>query len=388
MHSSGWVGSHPGGETAAADDARFRAILGHCPRCIAVLDLDGRLVGYNREFAALFATPPRISEPIAALFDERPRAMVQAIIARAGTTERAGAIVPMRTPAAKDGDVEFVVATLPGDGPASIGVILAADDRTADKECNALTHHLATANRDGAIALAQASLCHDISNALTAATLCLTTLEHTGASGSFARDAVLEDLGEAIRHANDIVRRARSASSFTATKDGEAQVRACIESAMRVVEPQARAASVRLTSSLVADAHVAMSATELTQVLTNLVTNSVHAIEDTARPGEVKVTVAVPTTERVTITVLDDGPGIEPAFLLESFEAFQTTRAARGGTGLGLAIARGIIESAGGRIDVLSTKGRSTEMRIELPVVAKGACSDVGPRPEASPAPT
>jgi signal transduction histidine kinase len=385
MHSSGWVGSHPEGE---ADSARLRAILGHCPRCIAVLDADGTLVGYNREFAALFATPPRINEPIAPLFDERPRAMVQSIIARAGTTERAGAIVPMRTPRAKDGDVEFIVATLPGDGPASIGVILAADDRTADKECNALTHHLAAANRDGAIALAQASLCHDISNALTAATLCLTTLEHTGAAGSFARDAVLKDLGEAIRHANDIVRRAKGASSIAATKDGEAEVRACIESAMRVVAPLARAASVRLTLGLAGDAHVAMSPTELTQVLTNLVTNSVHAIEDTGRAGEVAVTVASPTAGRVTITVLDDGPGIEPALLQESFEAFQTTRAARGGTGLGLAIARRIIESGGGRIDVLSTPGRSTEMRIELPVVIKGARSDVAARPETAPATT
>ena len=388
MHSSGWVWSHPGGETAEADDARFRAILGHCPRCIAVLDADGRLVGYNREFAALFATPPRICEPIAELFDERPREMVQAIIERAGTTQRAGAIVPMRTPASKDGDVEFMVATLPGEGPASIGVVLAADDRTADKERNVLTHHLAKANCDGAIALAQASLCHDISNALTAATLCLTSLEHTGAAGSFARDAVLKDLAEALQHASDIVRRAKSVSSLTATKEGDAHVRACVESAMRVVAPLARAARVRLTLNLVADAHVAMSATELTQVLTNLVTNSVHAIEDAGRAGEVRVTVESPAPERVTITVLDDGPGIEPATLLESFEAFQTTRAARGGTGLGLAIARGIIESAGGRIDVLSTPGRSTEMRIELPVLAAGARSDVAPRSQTSPAPS
>ena len=387
MHSSGWVWSHPGGETAEADDARFRAILGHCPRCIAVLDVDGKLVGYNREFASLFVMPPRVGEPIADLFDARPRAMVQEIILRAGTTERAGAIVPMRTSASKDGDVEFMVATLPGEGPASIGVVLAADDRTADKECNALTHHLATANRDGAIALAQASLCHDISNALTAATLCLTTLDRTGAAGSFARDAVLKDLDEAIRHASDIVRRAKSSSSFTATKAGEASVRACIESASRVVAPLARAASVRLTLDLAADARVAMSPTELTQVLTNLVSNSVHAIEDAARPGEVTVTVASPTAERVTITVLDDGAGIEPALLLESFEAFQTTRAARGGTGLGLAIARGIIESAGGRIDVLSTPGRSTEMRLELPVIAKGERSDVASHPQPSPPP-
>jgi signal transduction histidine kinase len=69
----------------------------------------------------------------------------------------------------------------------------------------------------------------------------------------------------------------------------------------------------------------------------------------------------------VTITVRDDGVGIEPSFLSDSFEAFQTTRGARGGTGLGLAIVREIVEGVGGRIDVLSTPGTGTEMHVELP---------------------
>jgi signal transduction histidine kinase len=125
-----------------------------------------------------------------------------------------------------------------------------------------------------------------------------------------------------------------------------------------------------LAVRVVCAARVALGATELTQVLTNLLTNSVHAIEEAGRPGRIDVTVERDKAEGVTLRVRDDGIGIEPSQLGESFEAFQTTRAARGGTGLGLAIAREIIEAAGGHIDVLSTPGSATEMRLELPTTS------------------
>ncbi len=33
----------------AHENAQLRSVLGHCPTCIAVLDVQGCLVGYNRE---------------------------------------------------------------------------------------------------------------------------------------------------------------------------------------------------------------------------------------------------------------------------------------------------------------------------------------------------
>src|SRR3990172_13378592 len=146
-----------------------------------------------------------------------------------------------------------------------------------------------------------------------------------------------------------------------------ADVRECVECAAQVVAPLARSANVTLAVRVLSDVRVPLGGTELTQVLTNLLTNSVHAIQEARRPGRIEVTVECATPDAVTLCVRDDGVGIQPSRLLDRFEAFETTRAARGGTGLGLSIAREIVEAAGGHIDVLSTPGCATEMRLELP---------------------
>ena len=71
-------------------------------------------------------------------------------------------------------------------------------------------------------------------------------------------------------------------------------------------------------------------------------------------------------TERdhVTVTVSDNGGGIDPDDLSRAFDPFFTTR--RGGTGLGLPIAKNVVEGLGGTISVSPITG-GTEVRIDLP---------------------
>jgi signal transduction histidine kinase len=356
----------------AQENERLHAVLGHCPKCIAVLDRDGNLVGYNLEFAALFAVAPSMEQPVVQLFDEGPRAMLEEVISRAGTTQRAGAIVPLRTSDGNERDVEFLVATIPGDESHTIGVVLAADDRTGraseETERMSITQTVGAANTEDAISLGQAALCHDLSNALTAASLWVEQIRHATATDPALQHLVAE-LGQSVTFAGDLVSRARNeAMTQFAPRFARADLRECVTRAVRVVAPLAPRGRVSIALDVRSDGTVPLSPTEVTQVLTNLLTNSLHAIEDAQRPGRIEVVVegAAPTC---VITVRDNGVGIEPSALLNSFESFQTTRAAKGGTGLGLGIARTLVESAGGRIDVMSTPGRSTEMRIELPQV-------------------
>jgi signal transduction histidine kinase len=106
------------------------------------------------------------------------------------------------------------------------------------------------------------------------------------------------------------------------------------------------------------------------QVVANLIENAVrHSPED----GKVTVT-ARGNSERVTIEVCDEGPGIPEAEATRVFERFYRADAARsttqGGTGLGLAIARWIVDLHGGDIRVESMKPRGCRMVVELPGVA------------------
>jgi two-component system sensor histidine kinase KdpD len=81
--------------------------------------------------------------------------------------------------------------------------------------------------------------------------------------------------------------------------------------------------------------------------------------------------------DRVVISVVDQGPGIEPAELERIFEPFyrgrNSTAASWTGSGLGLAIARGFIEANGGTITVDSLPGQGTSFVISLPVEGQPA---------------
>lgn len=105
----------------------------------------------------------------------------------------------------------------------------------------------------------------------------------------------------------------------------------------------------------------------LHQVVGNLLTNSLrHGGE------EAQVTMTLRRgSENVTLSVSDDGVGIDPEDLPHLFERFyraDTSRSrASGGSGLGLSIVKGLVESHGGQISVDSEKGAGTTFRIELP---------------------
>ncbi len=90
----------------------------------------------------------------------------------------------------------------------------------------------------------------------------------------------------------------------------------------------------------------------LVQVFVNLIRNAVHALrtlED--HHGRICVSAVRETREDgewVVISILDNGPGIEPGMIDTMFDPFVSTRLDSQGTGLGLAVADGIVREHGG----------------------------------------
>jgi PAS domain S-box-containing protein len=104
--------------------------------------------------------------------------------------------------------------------------------------------------------------------------------------------------------------------------------------------------------------------TEISQVLLNLLNNSVDAVQSLP---EKWVEVAVREAgEELEISVMDSGNGIPESVRARMGQPFFTTKEVGKGTGLGLSISRGIVEAHGGHL-VLDTASAHTRFVVKLP---------------------
>ena len=107
------------------------------------------------------------------------------------------------------------------------------------------------------------------------------------------------------------------------------------------------------------------------QIMANLLSN---AIKHTPKGKSVRVGL-VQQPARLQVVVVDEGPGIDPAFRKKLFEKFSqadgSDRRAIGGTGLGLYISRMLIEKMGGTIQAESGATGGASFSITLPSLAQ-----------------
>ncbi len=102
---------------------------------------------------------------------------------------------------------------------------------------------------------------------------------------------------------------------------------------------------------------------QIKQVLENLIQNSINATKDNFI---IKINTNF-TDSNISISIQDNGHGIETKDISEIFNPYFTK--SRGGTGLGLAIVRRIIENHGGSINVASKIGVGTTFNLSFPIV-------------------
>jgi len=125
--------------------------------------------------------------------------------------------------------------------------------------------------------------------------------------------------------------------------------------------PAALSVTFELTNPLSA---VLANATELEQVVVNLVKNAAEAAE-----GDVHVLIQTreAVNSGVELVVKDDGPGIPEDEQSRIFDPFFSRRRNSGGVGLGLSLCHRIIDDHGGAISVAGKPGEGTKFTIWLP---------------------
>lgn len=114
---------------------------------------------------------------------------------------------------------------------------------------------------------------------------------------------------------------------------------------------------------------VEVDALQMRELFNNVINNACDAVADTPR-GRIVLKGDVSEREGLfTVTVRDNGTGIEKEYLDRVFDPFFSTKAK--GTGLGLTVSSHIVNLHGGKMSVKSAKGRGTTVTISIPLRRK-----------------
>jgi signal transduction histidine kinase len=202
------------------------------------------------------------------------------------------------------------------------------------------------------------SVAHDFNNLVTVITTSAYLLR------DHKDDKALEDIEEAAKRAAALTRELVTFGRGAPRPVGMLDLADVVRSSQGMLT-RLCGATIKLDVTLPPDpVIVRASATQLEQILINLVVNAIAAMPS---GGTLTVVVAV-SGKQALISVADTGVGIEAAIVERIFEPYFTTKAPGEGTGLGLATVYGNVRSLDGDIGVDSLPGRGTTFTATFPL--------------------
>ncbi len=303
-------------------------------------------------------------------------------------------------PVDPDGEVRWALCNAYPENDAQGGlrrVVLTFIDITALKAAQAgqqaLQERLAQSQKMQALGTLAGGVAHDFNNILAAilgnAELALDDLP----AQSRARES-LGEIGTAARRGRELVRQILAFSRQQPLERARLEMPEVVAESCALLRaalpPQVQLAQ---TASGLLPA-VCGDATQLQQVLVNLGTNALHAMQgrsgriefavDTLPPDHPDLPVelaracAAAHQGAVRLRVGDDGCGMDEALRARIFEPFFTTKPVGQGTGLGLPVVLGIVEAHGGHIEVASQPGAGSTFTLLFPPAAAEPATATG----------
>jgi len=251
--------------------------------------------------------------------------------------------------------------SLPGEDR-DMGFVIVFDDITA----------LLAAQRDAAWGEVARRLAHEIKNPLTPIQLSAERMRRRLLTGMSERDAeILERGTRTIVQQVETMQQMVNAFSEYARAPEMHVTRFSLNQLVTEVADLYRSQDSRVRIRLDLDKHletVEADRGRVRQILNNLLTNAIEALEAVSAPAlEIATRLeAAEDNDYASVTVSDNGPGFQRELLGRVFDPYVTSKPK--GTGLGLAIVKKIVEEHGGRIDADNRPEGGARVRVVLPV--------------------
>ena len=180
--------------------------------------------------------------------------------------------------------------------------------------------------------------------------------------------AALLDIVEACERAEEVIQHNRRLFRDHVVERTPVDINEIIRESVTLMAPRLRENHVQVETALGAELpRVSGDRIELQQVLVNLISNAVDALE-TVDPSSrhIVVTSCVPSDDHdIVVAVKDNGTGFHGAESQQLFTLSYTTKP--NGTGVGLAVSRSIVEAHGGRLWAEKNPGGGAVFRFSVP---------------------
>ncbi|WP_066271950.1 hybrid sensor histidine kinase/response regulator [Hydrogenophaga palleronii] len=254
--------------------------------------------------------------------------------------------------------------------------------KIAQSEQKVLQAQLSQSQKMEALGTLAGGVAHDFNNILAAilgnADLARQDLAHDAS----ARES-LHEISTAARRGRELVRQILAFSRQQPAERTRVDVDAILTETCNLMRAAVPPQVELLHECAPGTPAILADATQLGQVLINLGTNAVHALDgragrvfcqldrlsrdDERVPAELAGRCRLAGVDVVRLRVSDNGTGMSEAVRSRIFEPFFTTKVVGRGTGLGLPVVLGIVEVNGGAIDVVSELNRGTTFSLYFP---------------------
>ena len=238
--------------------------------------------------------------------------------------------------------------------------------------------HLTQSEKLASIGTLAGGIAHDFNNIL-AAIMGFSQLALAQAEQGSSLQKDINEVLKASNRAKDLIWQVLTFARQTEEEIHPIRIRTLIKEVLQFVR-STTPASVEIQHDLDSKSVIMGNPTQLHQILMNLCTNAIQAMQNdtgilkirlkdtTITSGSSILESGLKSGKYIELSVSDTGSGISPTIINAIFDPYFTTKAMGEGTGLGLSVVHGIVEKHEGKITVESTLDKGSVFTIYLPV--------------------